>query len=78
MITLTSLTNKATLAKIRKAYKESKETGLPVYVVNRKGLPFLRVAAGKQGNFVMYGTGNKDLTALFWKAQSRALLIKGK
>lgn len=73
MITITSLTNKTVLSKIRKAYQESKETGLPVYVVNRKGLPFLRVAAGKQGKFVMYGIGNKDLTALFWKAQAKVL-----
>ena len=74
MITITSLTNKATLAKIRKAYQESKETGLSVYVVNRKGLPFCCVRH-TNGSLDIYA-GNKDLTALFWKAQSRALLAK--
>lgn len=72
MITVTSLSNAKTLANIRAAYAQSKATGLPVYVKNRKGAVSFRVRC-VAGKLEVY-RGNQDLSKTFWDASSRFLL----
>lgn len=61
MITSTSLSHPTMMRKIIRAIKETKETGFPVYVQNKKGVAIMRVRFDIHTKTVDFYAGNRNM-----------------
>lgn len=75
MITWTSFSNDITIAKLYKAYKQAKATGINQYVTNKKGQVFVRV--GYQGGKPTFYAGNTNHVVNVHKAIQAIISRRG-